>query len=84
MLSVKQSVRTVDQLIRRNGRKVAAVQWACFVITCASYAGFIRLPELSIPAFVGLVLTLFRYAVWESWLRQRVVGDGSVDDRTAG
>jgi hypothetical protein len=69
----------IDMLVRanlwaeRHKRLVAAVTVAAFVLTCAHYARFIRLPEIiALPVVVTGLLTGLRYALWDGWLKGRV------------
>lgn len=61
----------VGAAIERNRTRIACAQWACFAVSCAAWAGFIRLPAITISAMVGVVATALRYMLWEGWLRER-------------
>lgn len=56
----------VDDWLHAHRRLVAIICATGFVLSCLSYARFIRLPELwALPASVGWVLPALRYGVWE-------------------
>jgi len=59
----------------RYRSKLLVAQWLCFAVSRAAFAGFVRLPAITMPAYVGVVLTFLRYAVWQGWLRRRWLRD---------
>jgi hypothetical protein len=59
-------VTLIDAWLHVHARLVAAICMACFALSCAQYAGFIRLPELwHLPATLAWVVPALRYGVWE-------------------
>ena len=69
----------VDLAVRANRwlaeykRLVGIVTWICFAKVCADYARFIDLPAiLVIPFWAGVVLSMFRWTVWEGLVRPKV------------
>lgn len=52
---------------------LSIIGWACFILITADYAGFITLPTLvALPLWLGVILNLFRWAVWEGMIKPRI------------
>ncbi|WP_017668564.1 hypothetical protein [Sandarakinorhabdus sp. AAP62] len=61
------AITTVDDWLHANHVLVAGVSIAAFVLSCAHYAGFLRLPELwQLPAQFAWIIPALRYGVWEA------------------
>jgi hypothetical protein len=59
-------ITAIDDWLHAHQRLVAAICVACFVLSCASYAGFIRLPALwHLPAALAWIVPALRYGVWD-------------------
>ncbi len=59
-------VTAVDDWLHANRRLVAVLSVAAFVLSCAHYARFIRLPELwQLPAAFAWIIPALRYGVWD-------------------
>lgn len=59
-------ITAIDDWLHANSRAIAAVSVAAFVLSCASYARFVKLPELwQLPAAFGWLIPALRYGAWE-------------------
>ncbi len=59
-------ITRVDDWLHANRRLVAGICVAAFVLSCAHYSRFIRLPELwHLPAAFAWIIPALRYGVWE-------------------
>jgi hypothetical protein len=68
-----EAITRVDDWLHANRRLVAGVCVACFILSCAQYAGFLRLPELwQLPATVAWIVPALRYGVWEATVTPRL------------
>lgn len=66
-------VMRVHKWPAEHRRLVGIVTWTCFAVVCADYARFIHLPTiLVVPFWVGVVLGMLRWTVWEGLVRPKV------------
>lgn len=64
----------VDDLMHRHARLLDAIGVVGFILGCASYAGFIRLPTLVVvPAALGTILAVLRHAVRDGFVTPKLV-----------
>lgn len=61
-----------DRQVHRFRTALNVVGWVCFALITANYARFIDLPALiTIPLWLGVLLNVFRWAIWEGMLRPK-------------
>ena len=66
-------ITAIDDWLHAHARAVASLCVAAFVISCAHYAGFVRLPEIwHLPAAFAWVLPALRYGVWDAFVTPRL------------
>jgi hypothetical protein len=59
-------ITAIDDWLHAHSRAIAAVSVAAFILSCAQYAGFLRLPELwKLPAAFAWIIPALRYGAWE-------------------
>ncbi|KPF60077.1 hypothetical protein IP88_16160 [alpha proteobacterium AAP81b] len=75
-------ITAADDLMHRHARLLDAIGIVGFVLGCASYAGFLRLPTLVVlPAALGTILAVLRYAVWDGFVTPRLEARREQRDR---
>ena len=85
-MTLWEATTTVDDWLHAHRRAVAGVSVAAFVLSCAHYAGFLRLPEFwHLPARFAWILPALRYGVWEATVtpklnERRARLEGKTDD----
>ena len=63
----------VNRWLAAHKRLVSIVTWTSFAVVCADYARFIDLPTiLVVPFWVGVVLNVLRWTVWEGTVKRKV------------
>lgn len=68
------AITAVDDLMHRHARLLDAIGVAGFILGCASYAGFVKLPTLVVvPAAFGTAIAVLRYAVWDGFVTPKLV-----------
>lgn len=64
----------VDREVYRARHLLIIAGWLCFALVTADYAGFIALPTLvSVPLWLGIVVSLLRWALWEGVVKPRII-----------
>ena len=63
----------VDREVYRARNLLTIAGWLCFALITADYAGFIALPTLvTVPLWLGIVVSLLRWALWEGMVKPRI------------
>lgn len=72
----------IDRQALRYRNILNLVGWTCFVVVTADYAGFINLPPfLAIPFWLGVILNIFRWGIWEAMVKPRLQPRADQDGR---
>lgn len=65
----------IDRQLLRFRSALNVAGWLCFGLITADYAGFIELPSLVTgPLWFGVLLNIFRWAIWEGMIKPQVEG----------
>jgi hypothetical protein len=62
-------ITAIDDWLHAHSRLIAGISIAAFVLSCAQYAGFVRLPEFwHLPAAIAWLVPALRYGAWEAFV----------------
>lgn len=60
--------------VERRGTTISVIGWIGFAAVCADYARILDLPTLlAVPLWAAAIVSFFRWAIWEGFLKERVV-----------
>lgn len=64
----------IDRQALRFRTLLSVVGWVSFIMITADYAGFINLPPfLSIPLWLGAILSILRWGIWEAMVKPQIL-----------
>ncbi len=67
-------ITAVDDRMHRHSRLLNAIGIGGFVLGCASYAGFVKLPTLVVvPAAAATVIAVARHAIWDGFVTPKLI-----------